>query len=61
MMGWSGGHWGMYGGLPMLLWWGLAIVAIVLVVRWLVTRGSPGGPLAKDTPHAILREPYPRK
>jgi putative membrane protein len=60
MMGWSGGGWGMYGGLPMLLWWGLVIVAIVLVVRWLFARGTTGGPPAQDSALTILRERYAR-
>jgi len=60
MMGWGGSNWGMYGGLPMLLWWGLVIAAIVLVVRWLITRGTPGGPPAQDSALAILRERYAR-
>jgi putative membrane protein len=50
----------MYGGLPMLLWWGLVIAAIVLVVRWLVSRGATGEPSARDSALTILRERYAR-
>lgn len=59
MMGWSGaGGWGFF-GLPMLLWWGLIIVAIVLVVRW-IAAATMAKPREEDRALAILRERYAR-
>lgn len=63
MMGWGGwSGWGggsMFGGVH-LLWWGLLIVAIVLVARWLI--GGPGlpGRSNEDRSLAILKERYAR-
>ena len=62
MMGWGGygGHgMGIFGGLFMLLFWGLIIVGLVLVVRWLWdhtrTTGGQGG---AENPLEILKRRY---
>jgi putative membrane protein len=62
MMGWGGyGGYGMgiFGGLFMLLFWGLIIVGLVLLVRWLWdhtrTAGNQGG---GDSPIEILKRRY---
>ena len=34
-MGWGSGTGGIVGVVPMLLWWGLLILGIALLVRWL--------------------------
>ncbi len=54
--------WGMvpFGWVFMLLFWGLVIVAIVALVKWLTDQSfNPGKPPAK-TPLDILRERYAR-
>ncbi len=60
-MGW-GGDWGMgiFGGLSMILWWVLVIVAVVLLVRWLSGTGVGGGRPQGDSALTILRERYAR-
>lgn len=67
MMGWGG--WGGYGGygmgivggLFMLLFWGLIIVGLVLVVRWLWDHGRTGtGAGTGDPPLEILKRRYAR-
>ncbi|MFI5341303.1 MAG: SHOCT domain-containing protein [Candidatus Methylomirabilales bacterium] len=64
MMGWGGyGGYGMgfLGGLFMLLFWGLIIVGLVLVVRWLWDQGrSRAGAGAGDAPLDILKRRYAR-
>jgi putative membrane protein len=62
MMGWGGyGGYGMgiIGGLFMLLFWGLIIVGLVLLVRWLWdhtrTAGGQGG---LESPLEILKRRY---
>ncbi len=61
MMGWSGGGgWGMFGGLSMLLWWGLVIAAIFLLVRWLSPGAGKSPPAQEDRAMVILRERYAR-
>jgi putative membrane protein len=64
MMGWGGyGGYGMgiFGGLFMLLFWGLIIVGLVLVVRWLWDQGRSGtGAGAPDAPLEILKRRYAR-
>lgn len=65
MMGWGGfGGYGGYGmgfvgWLFMLLFWGLIIVGLVLLVRWLWNHGRPaaGG---SDAPIEILKRRYAR-
>lgn len=61
MMGWGGYGYGMgiFGWLFMLLFWGLIIVGLVLVVRWLWDKGRPrtGAP---DAPLEILKSRYAR-
>ncbi len=63
MMGWGGWGYGMgiFGGLMMLLFWGLIIVGLVLVVRWLWDQGRHGsGPVAAEAPLDILKRRYAR-
>ena len=63
MMGWGYGGYGMgfLGGIFMLLFWGLIIVGLVLVVRWLWDRAQPGaGAGAGDAPLDILKRRYAR-
>ncbi len=66
MMGWGGyGGFGMgmgiVGGLFMLLFWGLIIVGLVLVVRWLWGQTRHGtGPGAIEAPLDILKRRYAR-
>ena len=40
-MAWGGGF-GMFGGLMMLIFWGVILALIVMAVRWF-TSGRPGG------------------
>jgi len=64
MMGWGGfGGYGMgfVGWIFMLLFWGLIIVALVLVVRWLWGRGRQGVITGiGDAPLDILKRRYAR-
>ena len=64
MMGWGGcGGYGMgiAGSLFILVFWGLIIVGLVLVVRWLWDHGRSGtGAGVGDTPLDILRRRYAR-
>lgn len=66
MMGWGGyGGYGMgmgiLGGLFMLLFWGLIILGLVLVVRWLWDQGRPGtGGGTGESPMDILKRRYAR-
>jgi len=69
MMGnWGGsGGWGMgFGFLFMILFWGLVVVGIVALVRWLVQESQPRRerderlPPAEKTPLEIVRERYAR-
>ena len=62
MMGWGGYGCGMgvFGGLVMLVFWGLMIVGLVLVIRRLWCQG-PGGTrtgAANETPLDILKRRY---
>jgi len=44
MMGWGNGHgWMGGGGIFMLLFWGLVILAAVALIRWLWTSGKEQG------------------
>jgi|OpeIllAssembly_1097287.scaffolds.fasta_scaffold276629_1 putative membrane protein len=62
-MGWgnAGGLWWMPMGLLMLLFWGLVIVALILLVRWLWTQGQGriGSPPV-ETPLDVLKKRYAR-
>lgn len=59
-MGLHGGWWIGFGLLHMLLFWGLIILAIVALVKWL--SGKPLGPgkTADKTPLQLLQERYVR-
>lgn len=62
-MGWgnSGWLWWMPMGLMMLLFWGLVIVALILLVRWLWTQSQQrGGSPAAETPLDVLKKRYAR-
>jgi putative membrane protein len=63
MMGWGYGAYGMgiVGWLFMLLFWGLIIVGLILVVRWLWDHGRSGtGAGTGDAPLDILKRRYAR-
>ncbi len=63
MMGWGYGGYGMgiVGGLFMLVFWGLIIVGLVLLVRWLWDQTRHGaGPGAIEAPLDILKRRYAR-
>ncbi len=66
MMGWGGyGGFGMgmgiVGGLFMLLFWGLIIVGLVMLVRWLWDQGRHvSGSAAPEAPLEILKRRYAR-
>jgi putative membrane protein len=62
MMGWGGGWPGMAGGgLLMLLFWGVVLVAAVVGVRWLWDQGRPAaGPARGESPLEILKRRYAR-
>jgi putative membrane protein len=52
---------GAVGWLFMFLFWGLIIIGLVLVVRWLLDRGRPGvGQGAGEAPLDILKRRYAR-
>ena len=57
----AGWLWWMPMGLMMLLFWGLVVVALVLLVRWLWSQGQvrAGGPPV-DTPLDVLKKRYAR-
>jgi len=55
---WGGGH-GMFGGLMMILFWGIVIALIVFAVKWFPTIGDQAATgamrstsFAKDSPRA---------
>lgn len=57
-MGWFGGFgWG-FGWLFMLLFWGLVILGIVALVRWLAQSGA--GKTPEKTALDLLKERYAR-
>jgi putative membrane protein len=63
MMGWGGSGYGMgiFGGLLMLVCWGLIIVGVVLLVRWLWDLGrAAGGSGGGAAPLDILKRRYAR-
>ncbi|MDR9439772.1 MAG: SHOCT domain-containing protein [Halomonas sp.] len=65
MMGWGNGHgWMGFGGIFMILFWGLVILGAVALLRWLWMSGKDSG---KDSGNAsrktaldILQERYAR-
>ena len=60
-MMWGAGS-GWFGGISMLLFWGLIIFVIIIAARWLIKstgdRGNPGSP--RSRPLDILKERYAR-
>ena len=61
MSGYGGYGMGWFGGIFMIVVWGLAIAGIVLLVRWLAVstkRHETGG--AADSPLEILKKRYAR-
>ena len=63
MMGWGGYGYGMgiFGWFFMLAFWGLIIVGLVLVVRWLWYQGPPATRTgANEAPLEILKRRYAR-
>ncbi|MBI2492231.1 MAG: SHOCT domain-containing protein [Candidatus Rokubacteria bacterium] len=60
MMGWGGGP-GLAGGLLMLLFWGVLIVAAVVGVRWLWDQSRPAaGHGREESSLEILKRRYAR-
>lgn len=58
-MHWGTGMMGWGGGLFMILVWGVIIVGIVLLVKWLVvTSGKEAGPSGGESPREILARRY---
>ncbi len=51
---------GLFGGVFMLLFWGLVIVAIVALVRWLIGQSGYRGTADQDTALDILKQRYAR-
>lgn len=50
---------GGFGGIGMILFWGLVIAGVIVLVRWLGAFGPGGAPRsAERTPLDILRERY---
>lgn len=62
MNDWNGfGGWGMgFGFVFMLLFWGLVILGIVALIRWLMTQSTPGKDARDKTPLEITQERYAR-
>lgn len=70
MMGWGNqgyGMWGMggFGGIMMILFWGLIIVGVVLVIKYFTAGQATGGRVSSpyeihSDPLQILRERYAR-
>jgi len=55
----SFGGWGMgFGFIFMLLFWGLVILGIAALIRWLMTQSSPGRGSRDKTPLEIVQERY---
>lgn len=61
MMVWGDGHgWMGFGWIFMLLFWGLVIVGLIALVRWLLVQGSAGRGAPGNKALDILRERYAR-
>lgn len=62
MNNWNGfGGWGMgFGFIFMLLFWGLVILGVVALIRWLLTQSSPNRSSRDKTPLEIVQERYAR-
>lgn len=62
MYDWNGfGGWGMgFGFVFMLLFWGLVILGIAALIRWLMTQSTPGHDSRGKTPLEIVQERYAR-
>lgn len=62
MYDWNGfGGWNMgFGFVFMLLFWGLFILGIASLIRWLMTQSSPGKSPRDKTPLEIAQERYAR-
>lgn len=60
MSDWGGfGGWGMgFGIVFMLLFWGLIILGVAALIRWLLTQSSPGRSTHDKTPLEIVQERY---
>ncbi len=60
MMGWGNHGYGMgwFGGIFMILFWGLIIVGIVLVIRHFITGQGSDSESAPRDPRQILKERY---
>jgi putative membrane protein len=57
--GWMGGGWmGFGGGLLMLLFWVLAAVGLVALMRWLASPGDAGDPGTGPSALELLRRRY---
>lgn len=57
----SFGGWGMgLGFVFMLLFWGLVILGIAALIRWLMTQSSPSRNPRDKTPLEIVQERYAR-
>jgi putative membrane protein len=60
-MGDMGGWWGMgFGWISMILFWGLVILAIAALAKWLMHQPPSGGSPRDKTPLEILQERYAR-
>ena len=62
MNNWNGfGGWGMgFGFIFMLLFWGLVIVGVATLIRWLLSQSSPNRSSRDKTPWEIVQERYAR-
>jgi len=65
MMGWGSGHgWMSGGGIFMILFWGLVILGVIALVRWLWMSGTGNGKDSGKAPGKtaldILQERYAR-
>lgn len=61
MMGDMGGWWGMgFGWISMILFWGLVILAIAALAKWLMQQPPSGSGPRDKTPLEILQERYAR-
>jgi len=59
MLGYGHMMWG-YGGLFMLLSWGILIIGSVLLIRWFTQQGKPSAPHQQESPIDILKKRYAR-